>query len=86
MQGKAALKETYAIGMSITAWSTAFATFFGCWGLAVWKFGWLLGLLLGWLPAIVIAGVVAYVAGLLWPLLVIAVPILLWSYFRMRGA
>jgi len=84
MRGKSALKEAYATGMVITAWSTAFATFFACWGFAVWKFGWLLGLLVGWLPAIVIAGVVAYVAGLLWPLLVIAVPILLWSYFRMR--
>jgi len=77
------MMRAYSAGMTITAWSTAFASFLGCWAFAIWKFGWLLGLLLGWIPAIVVAGVAAYMAGLLWPLLVVAAPIVAWSYLRL---
>ena len=78
MRGKAQIRKAYGIGMVVTAWPTAFAAFFGCWALAVWKFGWWLGLPLGWMPALVVAGIVGYAAGLLWPLVVIAAPVLVW--------
>jgi len=83
MWDKLELKAVYGVGMVTTAWSVTVAAFLGCWALAIWKFGWLLGLPLGWIPAVVVAGVVGYVAGLLWPLLIVAVPALAWYFFLM---
>ncbi len=83
MWGKTELRETYTVGIVVTAWPTAFVTFLGCWTLAIWKFGWWLGLPLGWMPALIVAGIAGYVAGLLWPLLVISVLALVWFFLRM---
>lgn len=82
MQSKLRLETVYSTGMTITAWSMTFAAFFGCWGYAIWKFGWLLGLPLGWMPALVVAGIAGYMAGLIWPVVVVAVPAIAWFYLR----
>lgn len=57
------LHTIYWIGF----WVCYVLVFFGCWAFCVAKYGFLLGVGLGWLPS----GIVAAVAGFLWPLLVI---------------
>jgi len=55
----------YDIGL----YATAAITFIGCWIYAVVSYGWFLGLGLGWFPA----AVIGIIAGLLWPLIALAV-------------
>jgi hypothetical protein len=60
---------TYVIGALITG----FIVFIASWIYCIATYGFLFGVGLGWLPSLI----VAYIAGLLWPLLVIAVLLLI---------
>lgn len=55
----------YAIG----AWITGVLAFLASWAYAVASWGFLLGVGLGWIPALFIGAI----AGLLWPLIALAV-------------
>lgn len=57
--------EWYSIGFGITA----FITFVGSWIYCIATYGFLLGVGLGWLPSLI----VAYIAGLLWPLIALGI-------------
>jgi hypothetical protein len=57
--------ETYQTGAIITG----IIAFIAGWIYAVMSYGWFLGLGLGWIPALV----VGVIAGLLWPLIAIAI-------------
>lgn len=59
------LDEGYGLGFYITA----FITFIGSWIYCIAHYGFLLGVGLGWLPSII----VAVVAGLLWPLILLVI-------------
>ncbi|MDO8468225.1 MAG: hypothetical protein Q7S29_00505 [Candidatus Peribacter sp.] len=48
-------------------------TFIGVWIYALFSWGFLIGLAIGWLPALI----AAWVAGLLWPLVVAAAVIII---------
>jgi hypothetical protein len=53
-------------------------TFFGCWIYFITTFGWFLGLVLGWIPALVIALLVAFMSPLILLLFIIVAIILVW--------
>jgi len=60
--------DWYSIGFGITA----FITFIGSWIYCIATYGFLLGVGLGWLPSII----VAVIAGVLWPLIAIAIVVI----------
>lgn len=53
--------DTYTIGALITG----IIVFVGVWLYAISEWGFLIGIMVGWFPAII----AAYIAGLLWPLI-----------------
>ena len=55
----------------IVAWITGVIIFFGIWIYAFASWGFLVGLAIGWLPAII----GAFIAGLLWPLILLVIGI-----------
>jgi len=57
--------DTYAIGAIITG----IIVFVGVWIYAISEWGFLIGIMVGWFPAII----AAYIAGFLWPLAALAV-------------
>ena len=59
----------YYLGFCITS----LVVFLGCWVYCIAEYGFLLGVGLGWLPS----GIVAMIAGAIWPLLALA----LWVFF-----
>lgn len=74
--------DGYAIGAGITGLLVGIPTFFGCWIYAVVEYGWFLGLAFGWIPSLIIAYIAGFVAGALWPLLLIGVIALLYMAFK----
>ena len=53
------------IGYWVGVLITAIITFISCWIYAIVSYGFLLGVGLGWFPSLI----VAFIAGLLWPLI-----------------
>ncbi|MEK7574512.1 MAG: hypothetical protein AAB514_03215 [Patescibacteria group bacterium] len=56
-------------GYIIGAYITGALVFIGVWIYAIASWGFLVGIAIGWLPAII----AAFIAGLLWPLVVLVV-------------
>ena len=67
--------DVYQLGFTITA----FIVFVGSWIYCISEYGFLLGVGLGWLPSII----VAYIAGFLWPLIVIGIAVLI--FFALKN-
>jgi hypothetical protein len=59
------MDDSYAVGFRITF----FLVFVGTWIWCMDEYGFLLGVGLGWLPS----AITAFVAGMIWPLLALAV-------------
>lgn len=55
----------YSVGFAITA----FIVFVGCWIYCIATYGFLVGVGIGWLPS----GIVAAIAGAVWPLIAIGI-------------
>lgn len=53
-------------------WVVAVPTFIGCYIYCIVSYGFLLGVGLGWLPS----AITAVVAGLLWPIVLVAIAVL----------
>lgn len=62
----------------VGAWITGFVVFVGSWIYCIATYGYLLGVGLGWLPSII----VAVIAGFLWPLIALAIVVILWFAFK----
>lgn len=69
-------EEIYELGFGITA----FITFWGSWIYCIACYGYLLGVGLGWLPSII----VAYIAGALWPLILLAIGVIALLIFNAK--
>ena len=67
--------DVYQLGFNITA----FIVFIGSWIYCIAEYGFLLGVGLGWLPSII----VAYIAGVLWPLIAIGIAVLI--FFALKN-
>jgi hypothetical protein len=66
--------NAYGIGFAITA----VITFIVSWIYCIATYGFLLGVGLGWLPSLI----VAVIAGVLWPLILLAIIIILFVIFK----
>jgi len=71
--------EVYYGGFTITA----IITFIVSWIYCIVSYGYLLGVGLGWLPSLI----VAFVAGLIWPLIALAliIGVLVVAFFLYKG-
>ena len=74
--------DGYGTGVAIVGCLVGGVTFLGCWAYAIATYGWFLGLAFGWIPAAIIAYIVGSIAGLLWPLVLLAVFGLIWLIFK----
>lgn len=63
---------SYETGFRWVGGTTWVITFIGAWIGCTAKYGFLLGFGLGWLPSLILASIVGFIAGLLWPLIVLA--------------
>ena len=66
------IEGVYTIGGAITVMVVGSICFIGCWIYAIVSWGFLLGIPFGWIPAGIIAWIVAAIAARFWPLLVAA--------------
>lgn len=78
------LSETQITLMNVywvMAWIVGVLVFIGAWIYCIVHYGFLLGVGLGWLPS----AIVAVVAGMLWPLVVITLVVLVYMLLRGMG-
>ena len=73
--------ETYETISFVIAFITFLITFIGSWLYCIATYGYLLGVGLGWLPSVITAFIVAFLARWLWPFIVLGV---LYLWFTSR--
>ncbi len=65
--------DQYQVGAAITG----FIVFIGCYIYCIATYGFLFGVGLGWLPSLIVASI----AAMFWPVIVIGLAIIIWIMF-----
>ena len=76
--GEGCLTGIYVLG----CWVVGIVTFLGCWIYCIATYGFLLGVGLGWLPSMI----VAWIAALAWPIILLVLVALLIALWGMKVA